>query len=185
MRHLFTLLLLTTAPAAFAHGGHAGHGALLDGLLHPLLGLDHLLAALAVGLWAGRQQGAVQLAAPLTFVLVMLLATLIGQHMALPEGVSALIEPGIAVSLLALALLLALPSALPAMLALSALPLLATAHGLAHGVEGPTVGFYLTGLGLGTLALHVTGLILAKHLSPRFLQLFSLFMAFTGAAALA
>lgn len=189
MRHLLTLILLTTAPAAFAHGGHAGHGVLLDGLLHPLLGLDHLLAALAVGLWAGRQSGATRMSSPLAFilafVLAMLLAALTGQHMALTEGVIALIEPGIAASLLALALLLALPSAMPPMLALAVLPLLAAAHGLAHGIEGTGSGLYLAGLGLGTLALHVTGLLLAQRLSPRLVQAFSLLMAFTGIMALA
>ena len=53
---LSALALLFTPTLAFAHPGHGTSG-LLAGLGHPLGGLDHLLAMLAVGLWAAQQQG--------------------------------------------------------------------------------------------------------------------------------
>ena len=55
---MFTCLLLLLAPGlAMAHPGHV-ESSLLSGLGHPLAGVDHLLAMLAVGLWAAQQSGA-------------------------------------------------------------------------------------------------------------------------------
>ena len=56
-RILGALALLLTPPLAFAHPGHGDNG-LMAGICHPISGLDHLLAMLAVGLWAAQQQGA-------------------------------------------------------------------------------------------------------------------------------
>ena len=56
-RILGALALLLTPALAFAHPGHGDNG-LMAGICHPISGLDHLLAMLAVGLWAAQQQGA-------------------------------------------------------------------------------------------------------------------------------
>src|SRR6185295_12960290 len=66
-RTLGALALLLTPALAFAHPGHGDNG-LIAGISHPLGGLDHLLAMLAVGLWAAQQQGAARWALPCTFV---------------------------------------------------------------------------------------------------------------------
>ncbi|MEW6766230.1 MAG: HupE/UreJ family protein [Pseudomonadota bacterium] len=190
MRRILPWFLLLAAPAALAHGGHQGHGGLVDGLLHPLLGLDHLLAALAVGLWAGRMEGPVRLAAPLAFAVTMLFAAAFGLAVSLPDWLAAMIEPGIAVSLMALGLLLTLPSSLRPAIALSMLPALAVVHGLAHGTEGMAGAgpAYLAGLGASTLALHATGLLLALRMTPRLMpnatRGFSLIMLASGMWAL-
>ncbi len=67
-------LRLLTAGAALAHPGHAGHEALGvgTGLLHPLTGADHMLAMVAVGLWAALRGGRSLVTWPATFVTAML-----------------------------------------------------------------------------------------------------------------
>lgn len=104
LKRLFGALALLLTPAlAFAHPGHGDNG-LIAGLGHPIGGLDHLLAMLAVGLWAAQQQGAARWALPCTFVGTMLLGGLLGfEGLDLPA-----LESGIAASVLALGLAVAL-----------------------------------------------------------------------------
>ncbi|MBX9755207.1 MAG: HupE/UreJ family protein, partial [Pseudomonadaceae bacterium] len=71
------LILLLTPALALAHPGHSDSG-LLAGASHPLGGLDHLLAMLAVGLWAAQQQGAARWALPLSFIASLLGGGLLG-----------------------------------------------------------------------------------------------------------
>ncbi|MGD9708396.1 MAG: HupE/UreJ family protein [Halothiobacillaceae bacterium] len=158
------VLLLLLPMLAQAHGLHDHGGGLLAGLAHPLLGLDHLLAALAVGLWAGAAAGPARLGLPLAFTLILLFAAAFGHG-----GTSSLapwIEPGIASSLLALGLMLVMRVTPHPVLAAPLLVLLAVTHGLAHGTEGPSADLtaYLTGLGATTLGLHLVGLTLARLL---------------------
>ena len=78
LKKLFATAALLLAPAlAFAHPGHGDNG-LVAGISHPLGGLDHLLAMLAVGLWAAQQKGAARWALPCTFVTTLLLGGLLG-----------------------------------------------------------------------------------------------------------
>ncbi|MBH9378241.1 HupE/UreJ family protein, partial [Pseudomonas aeruginosa] len=132
---LLAALALLAAPAlAFAHPGHGEHG-LVAGLAHPLTGLDHLLAMFAVGLWAAQQQGAARLALPCTFVGTMLVGGLLGfEGLQLP-----FMETGIAASVLALGLCVALAVRPPLPLAMAATALFALAHGVAHGLELPSL----------------------------------------------
>lgn len=162
-RHpLFTLALLLSPTLAFAHSGH-DHAGLLAGLAHPLLGLDHLLAMFAVGLWAAQQAGAARWALPLTFVGTMLLGGLLGfAGLQLP-----LLESGIAASLLALGLLVAVAVRLPLALALGLTALLALSHGVAHGLELPVLASpwgYAGGFLAATAALHGCGYALVRRL---------------------
>jgi urease accessory protein len=162
LRHpLFALALLVAPAAAF---GHPASG-LLTGMLHPLLGLDHLLAMLAVGLWAAQQQGTARWVLPLAFVAAMLGGGLLGfAGLQLP-----LLETGIAGSVLALGLLVALAvrPALPVATGLTAL--FALAHGVAHGLELPALPSpwgYPAGFVGCTAALHVVGYAVVRWL-PR------------------
>ena len=97
LKRLFAAAALLLTPAlAFAHPGHGDNG-LLAGISHPIGGLDHLLAMLAVGLWAAQQQGAARWALPCTFVGTMLLGGVLGfEGLSLPA-----LESGIAASVLA------------------------------------------------------------------------------------
>lgn len=100
LKSLFGALVLLLTPAlAFAHPVHGDNG-LMAGISHPIGGLDHLLAMLAVGLWAAQQQGAARWALPCTFVGTMLIGGLLGfEGLNLPA-----LESGIAASVLALGL---------------------------------------------------------------------------------
>ena len=162
---LISLALLLAPSLAFAHPGHETSG-LLAGLSHPLLGLDHLLAMLAVGLWAAQQQGAARWALPLTFVGSLMLGGLLGLNGLAFAGV----ENAIAASLLALGLLVAVAVRLPLALAMGLTALFALNHGLAHGMEVPALGSawaYVAGFCLATLALHTAGYTAFKALPTR------------------
>ena len=76
-KSLFAIALFLSPAVAFAHAGH-DHAGIMAGLAHPLFGLDHLLAMLAVGLWAAQQTGTARWALPLTFVASMLFGGLLG-----------------------------------------------------------------------------------------------------------
>jgi urease accessory protein len=181
-KSLFSLALLLSPALAFAHGGH-DHAGLMAGLAHPLLGLDHLLAMFAVGLWAAQQQGAVRWTLPLTFVGSMLAGGLLGfAGVRLP-----LLESGIAASLLAFGLLVALAARLPLASALGLTALLALSHGVAHGLELPALASpwgYAAGFVAATAALHATGYALVRVLpqaAAPLVRLAGLASAVTGA----
>jgi urease accessory protein len=127
-----------------------------DGLLHPLTGMDHLAAMLAVGCWSALTARRFW-TTPLAFAAMLLVSAVLGlAELDLPA-----VEPMIAVSLLVLGLLVALRSHLPAALAATLVGVFAIFHGVAHGTElagaahawAPLAGMLLT-----TVALHLTGL---------------------------
>lgn len=184
---LFALALLLSPAAAFAHTGHE-HAGVLAGLAHPLLGLDHLLAMLAVGLWAAQQAGAARWALPLTFVASMLLGGLFGfAGMHIP-----LMETGIAGSPLAFGLLVAVAARLPMALSLGLTALFALTHGVAHGLELPALTSpwrYALGFVIATAALHASGYLMVRMLpqvaAPLLLRLAGAASAVSGAWLLA
>ncbi len=154
---LSALALLAAAAPALAHTNRDVGAGLLSGLLHPLTGLDHLLAMVAVGIW-GTQLGAPAIwLLPLTFPLVMSFGGVLGvRAVPLPA-----VEIGVAASAAVLGL----------MILLSARPLLSVAagvvgafaifHGHAHGAELPAAAEPLAyGLGfvLVTGLLHAAGI---------------------------
>lgn len=164
-RLLFATLAGCVPAGALAHTGHAGVDTWFAGLGHPF-GADHLLAMLAVGLWAalawprGRR-----LAAPATFMLALTLgAVAAASGVWLPPW----LEHAIAASVAVFGALLLAPSALPRLLALMVIAFGAALHGLAHGAElPPGAGFsgYAAGFLLSTAALHAAGLMLGGRLA--------------------
>ena len=161
MRNALLLASFGLLPSvAFAHPGHESAG-MLSGMLHPLLGWDHLLAMVAVGMLAvmGRQKIAWQL--PVAFVSFMLIGALLGMNgLAIPA-----VETGILLSLVALGALLAFghTSYLPALTLGCAL--FGMLHGNAHGIELPANAAtmsYVSGFMLATIALHLAGCGLAS-----------------------
>lgn len=151
------LLLLLAAGPALAHSGHGVTGSLLAGFAHPLLGVDHLLAMLAVGLWAGLARSRALWAWPAAFVGGMLLGGALGMAgIALP-----LLEPIILASVLLLGLAALVAAQPPAWLGALAVLLLALSHGNAHGLEAPVAAgglAYAAGFALSTALLHGLGL---------------------------
>lgn len=154
------LTLLFTLLMAGASQAHPGHGELdfWTGLLHPLTGIDHVLAMFAVGLWAAFRElrSPRHVAAlPLLFVAGAALGTGLGLAGALNAG----IEIAVAVSLLPLGLALMLGVRGSHLVALCLVPVCGLLHGGAHGHElsGPANGGAIVGFLLGTTLLHAAG----------------------------
>lgn len=153
-------LLTLSAGSAFAHVGEHGQASFFSGFGHPLGGLDHLLAMLAVGLFAARQVGASRLAVPLGFVVAMLVgAGLSALGVALP-----VVEAGIAASVLVFGLLIAFLVRLPTAVALPLVGAFALFHGHAHHAEmgDGSVLAYVVGFAIATALLHAAGFVVAR-----------------------
>lgn len=151
---LLALAPLAFCGAAMAHPGHAD-GA-MAGLMHPFLGLDHLLAMLAVGVWATQLGGRAKWLLPLSFV--ALLAA--GGGMAMAGIGLPMVEGGIATSVLLLGLLIALAVNMPTALGAALVGVFALFHGYAHGSEMPALSTpwqYACGFMLASAALHGFG----------------------------
>ena len=157
-RPLLLIAGLLGSGLASAHTGvDAGsHHGLVQGLMHPLTGTDHLAAMLAVGLWSAVSAPAVDhrmLRAPITFALMLLAGALLGlAGVSLPA-----VEPMIAASVLVLGLLAASRQALSAPLAGVLVGGFALFHGVAHGTELSGASA-LIGMVAATALLHGVGL---------------------------
>jgi len=158
------MVLCLISGSVFAHPGHAEAG-LTAGLLHPLSGVDHWLAMLAVGLWAGRSGGSARWQLPLAFLGAMSAGWFAGlSGWAIPG-----MESAIAASVLAPGLALALRTEIPRAAQLALVALFAVFHGAAHGMELPATAPLATALGflISTAALHGAGLGMAQLLARR------------------
>ena len=154
-------LLMTIAPAARAHVESGGAGSLLSGLLHPVTGLDHVVAMVAVGLW-GAVLGAPALwILPLAFPMVMAFGGLLGMlGLSLPG-----VEIGIAVSGMVLGLLVLLDRRLPLIPAAALVAVFALFHGYAHGRElpdGADALLFSLAFVASTGLLHLLGILLGE-----------------------
>lgn len=159
MRRALLATAFVLAPTlAFAHPGLPGHTHdLASGFVHPFSGLDHILAMVAVGLFAAQLGGRALWAVPASFVGMMAAAGVAGMSgIALP-----LTETGIALSVIVLGGAVALRLALPVAAATALVGFFAIFHGYAHGLETPeTASGLLYGLGFvaATAALHALGI---------------------------
>ncbi len=166
MRGLLTLAALMAPMPALAHPGLDHVHGFAAGVMHPLGGLDHVLAMVAVGLWAGLMGGRARLVLPLGFLGGMALGGVLGMAgVAMP-----MVEGGILASIIVLGALAALAMRLPAGTALPMVALFGLLHGHVHGtgVAGGAAASYALGFLLATAALHVAGLALGRqHLFPR------------------
>ena len=165
---LLALVLLGAAGAAQAHVGHeGGHAAtFLSGLAHPVSGMDHLLAMVAVGLWSAVAMPQRCWQAPALFVGVMALGALLAHTgLVLPLGDS--LEWLIAASVILLGGLLVSGTALPLAIGLPVVAASALLHGTAHGLEmvtGESFLAYGAGFVLATALLHLGGMGLGAAL---------------------
>ena len=110
-------------------------GSFIGGLAHPVLGLDHLLAMLSVGIVSAQIGGRAIWTVPATFVVVMALGGLWGL---MGFGFFA-VEVGIALSVLALGLVILANQSIPVYVVMIAVGLFALFHGYAHGAEMPEI----------------------------------------------
>ena len=161
MRHRLTAALaLTLVPtAALAHPGLADAHGFAQGFAHPLGGLDHLLAMVAVGIFAWQLGGRALWLVPGAFLLAMAAGgALAMEGVALP-----LVEFGIAASVVVLGAIVALGVRAPLAVAMALVGLFAVFHGSAHATEMPlgVAGVaYGAGFLLATALLHAAGIAL-------------------------
>ena len=146
---LYALPFLLLPSVAQAHPGHGAATGLASGLAHPLLGLDHLCAMIAVGLWSAQRGGRALWAVPLAFVAAMAMgATAATGGHAIPFA-----EQGIAASVLILGILIAAAIRLPLAASVLLVGAFALFHGFAHGAEIPA---NVSGLAYGAGMLATT-----------------------------
>ena len=154
---LFVAAAVLLPSFAYAHVGIGEASGFMHGLAHPISGLDHICAMLAVGLWAAQMGGRSVWAVPLTFVSVMALGSVLPMlGISLP-----FIEQGIVLSVLLLGVLIAASVRLPLIWGSSMVGLFALWHGHAHGAEIPAWSSgitYAMGFMLATAFLHIIGI---------------------------
>ena len=158
----FALLCSALTPAsAFAHSEAVGNG-LMAGVLHPVTGLDHLLAMLAVGILSVRLGGASIWRIPAAFVTAVAMGAWAGSH----GWPAPAYEAVIAWSVLVLGLAIAFEGARRALgVVLLCVVLFGLCHGYAHGVElpaGVSAVFYATGFLISTVFIHVVGIFIGE-----------------------
>jgi urease accessory protein len=149
-------LVLTSTPAV-AHTGTGLAGGFAAGFLHPLTGLDHLLAMVSVGLWGAFLGRPLVYALPVIFPGVMVLGAASGM-LAVPLPT---VQAGIALSVLVLGACIALSLRAPIGVASAIVAVFGIFHGYAHGRELPSAADpagYSVGFVLATGMLHLAGI---------------------------
>ncbi|MCB4769206.1 HupE/UreJ family protein [Ancylobacter sp. Lp-2] len=156
-RAALTAVFALSPALAFAHPGHEGAAGLVHGFAHPIGGLDHVLAMVAVGIFAAQLGGRAIWAVPATFVALMAVGGALGMAgIGLP-----FVEFGILGSIVALGLVVAMGwKNAPLGVAMALVGFFAVFHGHAHGTEMPADASglaYAAGFMLATAALHIVG----------------------------
>jgi urease accessory protein len=165
---LLLSLIFLVPSLAQAHPGAPGHThGFSNGLLHPLTGLDHICAMVAVGLWAAQRGGRALWLVPTTFISIMIVGGILGMgKVGIPY-----VEQGIAASVLVLGIFIAAAVRLPVAASMAIVGLFALFHGYAHGAEMPDTASglaYGIGFVIATASLHLSGIgigLLAQRFS--------------------
>ena len=173
-RTKYALILIAASALSMSASAHTGveahsHSGFISGFVHPLFGLDHLAAMVAVGLWsalAARKAGPELAWGPVGFAAMLLVGVVLGlQGVIVPA-----VEPMIAASLLVTGLLVVSRLRVPGLVAALGVGTFALFHGVAHGLElegeasaWPTLAGMLT----ATMLLHCAGLAAGWALRSR------------------
>lgn len=139
------------------------YGSFLGGLFHPVLGPDHLLAMVSVGVVSTLIGGRAILTVPATFVAFMAVGGAIGiSYGGIPM---AGIELGISLSVLVLGLMIAIGRSAPVLAVMAGVAFFGSLHGYAHGVEMPRIAaplLFAAGFLTGTATLHLIGVLIGE-----------------------
>ena len=156
---LFISILLIIKPL-YAHT-FTGMNGFYDGLSHPVLGLDHFLAMVCVGVVSSQIGGRAIWTVPSLFVLFMIVGGAAGLFIEiLAITLSDIIEWGIIFSVIFLGLSVAIEKKLPTNIIMIAVAFFGSFHGLAHGIEMPWSAnplLFALGFSSGTATLHLFG----------------------------
>jgi urease accessory protein len=175
-------ILVASGADAHVFGEHAGGFGV--GFAHPFGGLDHVLAMIAIGVWAAQFGARTNWAMPLSFLAAMVA----GGALAIADLPLPHVDAGIAASVLMLGLLIAIAIRLPVAVGALLSAAFALWHGYAHGAEMPAMispAGYALGFLLATSALIGIGLVVGRTLGGRSVRLAGLGVAAAGAALLA
>lgn len=156
------LAVVLSTTGALAHENQVIlFGPFLGGFTHPVLGLDHFIAMLSVGIVSAIIGGRAIWGVPATFVTFMAIGGLLGWgRVGFSTGI---VETGIALSVLLLGLLIALYRPLPAVYVAIPVAFFGTMHGYAHGAEIPSIAdpvLYALGFMSGTIVIHLVGVLI-------------------------
>ncbi len=150
---------LLAAVPVLAHDELQDGVGFVTGLLHPALGLDHLLAMLSVGILSAQIGGRAIWYVPATFVAFMIF----GGYLGMAGAGLPLVEAGIALSVLALGAAVAADKYVPVGIAVSCVAVFGIFHGHAHGTEMPLIAnpwLYSLGFVIGTAIIHLAGVLI-------------------------
>ena len=153
---LFAIVLFWPM-TAWAHVESGQAGGFVSGLMHPVSGLDHVLAMVAVGLWGAQLGSPAVWLLPIAFPLMMAFGGMLGLMGVSVPG----IEVGIAVSAIVLGALILGEKKMPLIGALWVVAFFALFHGHAHGTElspGQNAMLYSLGFVIATGTLHAVGI---------------------------
>ena len=170
LRFILFLNLIFFITPLHAHT-FTGMNGFYDGLSHPVLGLDHFLAMVCVGIVSSQIGGRAIFTVPSLFVTFMILGGAAGLFIEiLAITLSDIIEWGIIFSVIFLGLSVAIDKKLPTNVIMIAVAFFGSFHGLAHGIEMPWAAnpiLFALGFSSGTAALHLfgvgIGLVLIKN----------------------
>ncbi|HKR83214.1 MAG TPA: HupE/UreJ family protein [Terriglobales bacterium] len=175
-----------SAPA-LAHATAGQAKGLVTGFIHPLSGLDHILAMVAVGIWGAQLKRPAIWVLPIAFPMVMSIGGLLGVRGVPIPGV----EIGVAASAVVLGIVIAAQLTPPLWVAGLIVSAFAIFHGHAHGTELPKAASplsYALGFVLATGLLHATGIVIGLldlwPLGARALRIAGGFIAATGVVLL-
>jgi urease accessory protein len=146
-----------TAGPAFAHVGQGHVAGFAQGFAHPLSGLDHIIAMVAVGLYVVHLGGRNLWLVPFAFIATMIFGGILG-HSGFPLP---LVEGCIGLSVVIMSLAVAAGVNLPTIAAMALVSLFAVFHGHAHGSEGAELSSFLpyaAGFVIATASLHFSGI---------------------------
>ena len=163
MAHIALLILaIVLFPHdVFAHG--VGGSGFMAGVKHPVLGLDHLLAMVSVGILSAQMGGRAIWLVPASFVLIMAVGGYAGMQSYSFLDINSIItviEQGIIISVILLGLAIAFDKNFPVWMGMAACGFFGFFHGFAHGVEIPDAMHslpYIAGFMVGTAGLHLVG----------------------------
>ena len=176
--YFFTFILISSVAHAHTYTGMIGF---FDGLSHPVLGLDHFLAMVSVGIVSTQIGGRAIWTVPTTFVFIMIVGGTIGiyaeinqllksaalneigQTFILADFLYLLIEIGILISVIALGLAIAIEKKLPVGMTMFFVGIFGFFHGSAHGLAMPWATnpfLFALGFATGTATLHIFGVII-------------------------
>ena len=181
---LLTCLLVYPFPS-FAHN-YTGMVGFYDGISHPVLGLDHFLAMISVGILSAQIGGRAIWTVPSTFVCIMTFGGLVGFFFNIDDHF--FIEVGIILSVIFLGFGISIEKKMPTALIIIFVGIFGLFHGAAHGIEMPKAAnpfLFVLGFICGTSTLHLFGVgigyyLIKTTLSSILLRLTGMIFSFYG-----